>query len=48
MQHLRRRGRGETFRMPRGIEMWNSNQSEIRGVFDLGKRLADNQRNINQ
>ena len=24
MQHLRRRGRDETFRMPRGTEMWHS------------------------
>ena len=41
MQHLRRRGREEAFRMPRGIEMWQSNQSELRELFDIGKRLAE-------
>ena len=41
MQHLRRRGRDETFRMPRGTEMWYSSKAELRGLFDLGKRLAE-------
>ena len=41
MQHLRRRGREETFQTPRGTEIWHSRQTELRRLFDLGKRLAE-------
>jgi len=41
MQHLRRRGREQDFRMPRGIDMWHPGVSELLELFDFGKRLAE-------
>ena len=41
MQHLRRSGRDETFSMPSGTEKWQSDESELRELFDVGKRLAE-------
>lgn len=41
IQHLRRRGHEKAFRMPRGIELWHSSASELRELFDIGKRLAE-------
>ena len=40
-QHLRQRGREDTFSMPRGTELWHSSESEIRELFNIGKRLAE-------
>jgi AraC family ethanolamine operon transcriptional activator len=41
MQQLRQRRRDEIARMPSGFEIWNSGESELRGLFDVGKRLAE-------
>ncbi len=40
-RHLRQREREEAIRPPRGIEIWHSNQSELRELFVIGKRLAE-------
>jgi hypothetical protein len=40
-QHLRQRGCEEAILMPSGTEMWYSSGSEIRELFNIGKRLAE-------
>jgi AraC-like DNA-binding protein len=41
MQHLRGRGRDETFQTPSGAEIWQSDRLELSELFELGKRLAE-------
>lgn len=40
-RHLRQRGCEEADRMPHGTEMWHSSETELRELFDIGKRLAE-------
>lgn len=40
-QHLKRRGQEQAFEMPNGAVLRHTRQSEIRDLFDIGKRLAD-------
>ena len=45
VQHLRQRGREDDFSMPRGIEIWHSNQPELNRLFAIGERLAETANN---
>ena len=40
-QHLRQRGREDAIRMPSGTEIWRTSESELRELFEIGKRLAE-------
>ena len=41
VQHLRQRGREDDFSLPRGVEIWHSNQRELKQLFAIGERRAE-------